>query len=127
MSVAYAAPAQQGSNMLMTMLPLLLVFLVMYFLMIRPQQKRAAEHQKLVNSMKRGDKVVTNSGIIGVISRVKDAEFVIEVAENTNVSFLKNAIADIYKGDLGKGDVAEAPATGEKPVTSGKAKRPKRK
>ncbi|MDR1208296.1 MAG: preprotein translocase subunit YajC [Holosporales bacterium] len=128
MSVAFAAPAQQGSNMLMTMLPLLLVFLVMYFLMIRPQQKRAAEHQKLINSMKRGDKVVTNSGIIGVISRVKDAEFIIEVAENINMSFLKNAIAGPYSGDVAKSEVTEtAPKSDSGGGTSGKAKRSKRK
>ncbi|MDR0631097.1 MAG: preprotein translocase subunit YajC [Holosporales bacterium] len=126
MPVAYAAPAQQGSNMLMTMLPLLLVFVVMYFLMIRPQQKRAAEHQKLVNSMKRGDKVVTNSGLIGVITRVKDSEFVIELAENVDVSILKSAIAGPYKGD-GKEDAVKPVAPEGSPAPSKKGKSSKRK
>ncbi|MDR1908238.1 MAG: preprotein translocase subunit YajC [Holosporales bacterium] len=98
---AYAAPAQQGSNMFMTMLPLVFIFGVMYFLMIRPQQKRAAEHQKAVEALKRGDRIVTNSGLIGEIARVKDSEFVLEIAENVQVSVLKNAVAGIYKGDSG--------------------------
>jgi preprotein translocase subunit YajC len=85
--------------MLITLIPFVLVFAVMYFLAIRPQQKRAAEHQKTVDAMKKGDRVVTNSGIIGVISRVKDAEFILEIAENVLVSVVKNAISGHYRGE----------------------------
>lgn len=93
---AFAAPAPQGTDLFLSVLPFLLIFVIMYFLMIRPQQKRAAAHKQAVEAMKRGDKVITNSGLIGTISRVKDSEFVLEIAENVHVSILKNAIASIY-------------------------------
>jgi preprotein translocase subunit YajC len=95
-SSAYAAPAQQNYGSLMSMLPLFLVFAVMYFFMIRPNQKKVAEQQRMISAMKRGDKIVMNSGIVGTISKVKDSEFVIEIADGVQITVLKNAIATLY-------------------------------
>jgi preprotein translocase subunit YajC len=106
---AYAAPSQQSYGTLMSMLPLLLVFAVMYFFMIRPNQKKVAEQQRMINAMKRGDKIVMNSGIIGTISKVKDSEFVIEIADGVQITVLKNSIATLYttKGDTGLSEKSE--------------------
>ncbi|MDR2464152.1 MAG: preprotein translocase subunit YajC [Holosporales bacterium] len=102
-SQAYAAPTQQGYGTLVSMLPLFLVFAVMYFFMIRPNQKKAAEQQRMINAMKRGDKIVMNSGIIGTISKVKDSEFVIEIADDVQITVLKNSVSTLYttKSDAG--------------------------
>lgn len=97
-SPAYAdgvAPVGNG-GLLLQLVPFLLIFVVMYFLMIRPQQKRAAAHQKAIGAMKRGDRVVTNSGLIGTIARVKENEFLIEIAENVQVAVVKPAVASLY-------------------------------
>lgn len=97
-SPAYAdgvAPAGNG-GLLLQLSAFLLIFVVMYFLMIRPQQKRAAAHQKAIGEMKRGDRVVTNSGLIGTITRVREHEFLIEIAENVQVTVVKQAVASLY-------------------------------
>lgn len=94
---AYAAPGGQGgTDILMSMLPFILIFGVLYFLMIRPQQKRAEAHKKSLAAMKRGDRVVTNSGVIGTIVKVKDSEFVLEVADDVEILVVKDAIAALY-------------------------------
>lgn len=79
-----------------TMLPLILIMAVFYFLMIRPQQKRAKEHAEKVANIRRGDTVVTSAGMIGKVSKViDDHEILVEVAENTKVKFVKSMIADV--------------------------------
>lgn len=70
-----------------------LVILVMYFLMIRPQQKRQKEHQAMLDSVKKGDKVITNSGMHGTVTELDDKTYVIQVADNTKIRFEKHAIA----------------------------------
>lgn len=97
-SPAYAdgvAPTGNG-GLLLQLVPFLLIFVVMYFLMIRPQQKRAAAHQKALSAMKRGDRVITNSGLVGTIARVKENEFIVEIAENVQVTVVKQAVASLY-------------------------------
>ena len=71
------------------------VIAIFYFMMIRPQQKRAKEHQKLLSGVKRGDKVVTASGIHGTVSDVDDATVTVTIASNTNVKFDKSAIGSV--------------------------------
>ncbi len=89
--------AQQPTGGFGQMMPTLLMFaaviLVMYFLLIRPQQKRQKEHQKMIESIKRGDKVITSSGIHGTVTDVDDKTFEIQIADNTKVRFEKAAIA----------------------------------
>lgn len=87
-------PPQGGGeqSMLPTLVMFGAIFAIMYFMMIRPQQKRQKEHQKMLESLKKGDKVVTSTGIHGTISEIEDTTYVIQIAENTRVKFEKTAI-----------------------------------
>lgn len=77
--------------------PLVLVFIVMWFFMIRPQQKKQKEHQAMVRAAKRGDRIVTSGGILGVISKANDAdnEVEVEIAKDVKIRVLRTAISDI--------------------------------
>ncbi len=88
------APQQ---NVLVQMIPLVLIFVIFYFLLIRPQQKRQKEHEKLVSAIKTGDRVVTNAGIHGIVVNVKDRTVLIKVADNVKIEFDRAAIATIDK------------------------------
>jgi len=79
------------------MMPLVFIFVIFYFLLIRPQQKKQKEHEKLVKSVKTGDQVVTNAGIHGTVSNVKDATVIIKIADNVKVEFDRAAIAAVEK------------------------------
>lgn len=81
----------------MTFLPLIFIFVIFYFLLIRPQQKKAKEHTKLVSSLKTGDKVVTTAGIHGLITNVKETTVTIKVAENVRMEFDKAAVVNVQK------------------------------
>ena len=70
---------------------------IFYFLLIRPQQKRQKEHQRLLSDLKTGDKVVTTSGIHGLIANVKDTTFLVKIADNVKIEVDKNAIASVSK------------------------------
>jgi preprotein translocase subunit YajC len=77
-------------------LPLVLIFAVFYFLLIRPQQKKLKEHRAMVAGLRRGDKVVTAGGIIGTVSRVvSDSELLVEVADNVKVRVLRNTVTEV--------------------------------
>lgn len=93
-----AAPAQAPQqNLLVTMMPLVFIFVIFYFLLIRPQQKKQKEHEKLVQSVKTGDQVVTNAGIHGTVSNVKDKTVIVKIADNVKVEFDRAAIASVEK------------------------------
>lgn len=90
------APALSGGSLLTTLLPFLLIFVIMYFLLIRPQQKKAKAHQELIRAVRRGDTIITNGGIVGKVSKVvDDAEVEIEVAPNTRIRLIRGAIAEV--------------------------------
>ena len=77
-------------------LPFILIFAIMYFLLIRPQQKKMKEHQAMVAAVRRGDQVVTQGGLIGKVTKVKDdAEIEVELAENVKVRVVKSTIANV--------------------------------
>jgi preprotein translocase subunit YajC len=77
-------------------LPLILIFAIMYFLLIRPQQKKVKEHQAMVAAVRRGDQVVTQGGLIGKVSKVKDDnEVEVELAEGVKVRVVKSTIAQV--------------------------------
>jgi preprotein translocase subunit YajC len=98
---AQAAGASDPTGGLMGILPLILMFVVLWFLMIRPQMKRAKEHKALVEGLSKGDEVVTQGGIAGRIAEVGDNFLHIEVAPNTNVLVQKQAVATVLpKGTL---------------------------
>lgn len=96
-SQAFAeAGGSQQSGGLMSFLPMIIFIAIMYFILIRPQQKRAKQHQALVASVKKGDKVITNSGIIATVSKVlNDQEIVLEISEGVNCRFVKSTIASV--------------------------------
>ena len=72
-------------------IPLILIFVIFYFFLIRPQQKKVKEHKSMVESLKRGDKVVTSGGITGTVERVIDNDTVeVEIAENVKVEIVKS-------------------------------------
>ena len=77
-------------------LPLILIFLIMYFLLIRPQQKKVKEHQAMVAALRRGDQVITQGGLIGKVTKVKDdGEVEVELAEGVKVRVVRNTIASV--------------------------------
>ena len=79
-----------------TMFPLLMLFGIFYFLLIRPQQQRIKAHQQLVESVKRGDTVVTAGGLIGKVAKVKDdGEIIVEIADNVQVRVLKSTLSEV--------------------------------
>lgn len=76
--------------------PLILIFGIMYFLLIRPQQQKVKEHKKMVESLRRGDQIVTQGGIIGKVVKVKDdAEAEVEVADGVKVRIVRSTIAQV--------------------------------
>ncbi len=95
---AYAqAAGGAAANPIMQFLPLILIFAIMYFLMIRPQQKKAKEHKAMVEALRRGDQVITQGGVIGKVSRVKEGEneVEVEIAEGVKVRIVKSTIVQV--------------------------------
>ena len=96
---AQGAPGQQSA--LMTFLPLVLIFVVFYFLLIRPQTKRAKEHRAMVAALEVGAEVVTNGGILGKVSELGDQYLSVEVAPGVNVRVQRQAVTQVLpKGTL---------------------------
>ena len=95
-----AGAAPGGGDTLMGMLPILLMFVVLYFLMIRPQMKKAKERKTMLDALQKGDEVVA-MGLVGRISKIGDAYVTLEVASNVNVTVQKQAITTLLpKGTL---------------------------
>jgi len=77
-------------------IPLILIFAIMYFLLIRPQQKKAKEHANMVANVRRGDQIVTQGGIIGKVAKVKeDGEIEVEIADGVKVRVIKSTLATV--------------------------------
>ena len=80
-----------------TFLPLILIFAVFYFLLIRPQQRKVKQHKEMLSNLKRGDKIITSGGIIGTINKVADnRELTVEVSENVEIKIAPGMVADMY-------------------------------
>jgi preprotein translocase subunit YajC len=93
---AYAQAAGGAAGAFTSFIPLILIFAIMYFLLIRPQQKKLKEHKGMVEALRRGDQVLTQGGIIGKVSKVKDdGELEIEIAEGVKVRVLRHTIAQV--------------------------------
>ena len=93
---AQSAATQQPS-MIASFMPLILIFIIFYFLLIRPQQKRAKEHKALLESIKRGDEVLTGGGIIGKVLKADQTELIVEISTKVNVKVLRSTVADVLK------------------------------
>ncbi|MCW2273477.1 preprotein translocase subunit YajC [Rhodoblastus acidophilus] len=109
-----AGAAASGTDILVQMAPFGIILLIMYVLILRPQQKRAKEHETMVKNIRRGDTVVTNSGLIGRVSRVADdSEIEIEIAPNVRIRQLRAGVAEVRS----KGEpVKDEPAKKELPA-----------
>jgi preprotein translocase subunit YajC len=98
--LAQAAPgAPEQPPVLFQFLPLIIIAVLFYFLLIRPQQKKQKEHQRLVSSVKTGDKVITAGGLHGIVANVKETTFLVKVAENVKIEFDKSAVTSVTKAD----------------------------
>ena len=94
------AAAPQQPSMLGMALPFVVVLAIVYFLMIRPQQKRMKQHQALLSELKNGDEVIMNSGIIGTISGMTDKVVNIEISKNVQMKVLKSQVNQVVKGSI---------------------------
>jgi preprotein translocase subunit YajC len=89
--------AAGGGDFFLQLLPILLMIVIFYFLLFRPQQQRMAQHRQMVENIRRGDTVVTQGGLVGRVTRVKegDSEIEVELNENNRVRVIKATIADV--------------------------------
>lgn len=100
-SPAFAQANPLGSlgsegGMLMSLLPFLLIFVIMYFLILRPQQKRVKSHQEMVKNVRRGDTVVTNGGTVGKVTKVVDDDVIeVEVADGVRIRQMRQMVTDV--------------------------------
>lgn len=116
---AQAAGATDTNNLLMSLLPFALIFIIMYFLIIRPQQKKAKEHNELVKNIRRGDTVITSSGLVGKVTKVVDDDQIeFEIADGVRVRQMRQMISIVRakgepaKGEPTKGESAKGAAKG---------------
>ncbi len=94
---AAPAPASAPGGGLISFVPFIFIFIIMYFMLFRPQKKRQQEQQRLVAALKTGDKVVTNAGIHGLIANVKDTTVMLKVADNVKIEVEKSAVTNVVK------------------------------
>ncbi len=120
---AQAAGAAPGGGMEI-FLPFILIIVVFYFLLWRPQQKKVKQHKEMLSNLKRGDRIVTGGGIVGRIARVEgDDELIVEVAPEVRLRVVRSTVADVLSrsepaaaaGEASGGKKQEKPAAGKKP------------
>jgi preprotein translocase subunit YajC len=93
---AQAASPFGGDSMLVSLLPFILIFVIMYFLILRPQQKRQKAHQEMVKNVRRGDTVITSGGLIGKVTKVIDDDQIeVELADQVRVRQMRSMVADV--------------------------------
>ena len=108
-SPAYAQSSPLGgTDMLTSLLPFVLIFVIMYFLILRPQQKRVKQHQEMVKNVRKGDTVVTSGGLVGRVTKVVDDDQIeVEVADGVRVRQMRAMISDVRaKGEPVKEDAS---------------------
>jgi len=98
--IAWAQTQEGGASegaggMILSLVPFVLIIVVFYFLLIRPQQSRQKKHKQLLESLKKGDKVVTNSGILGTVSNFSKETVTLQVADNVKIKILRDTVASI--------------------------------
>jgi preprotein translocase subunit YajC len=122
-SPAYAQAFGDSANTLVQFAPILLIFIVFYFFLIRPQQQKAKDHKTMLAALRRGDRVVTGGGIIGTIAKVvSEEEVLVDIADNTRVRVLRSTITSVLaktepaaaKGEKDEAEKAEAGADSDK-------------
>ncbi len=105
-----ASPFGGEGGMLMSLLPFVLIFVIMYFLILRPQQKRVRQHQDMVKNVRRGDTVVTNGGLVGKVTKVIDDDQIeIEIANDVRIRQMRGMLTDVRaKGEPVKEEAASS-------------------
>lgn len=100
-----------GSDLIMSLAPLVLIFAVFYFLLIRPQQKKMKEHREMLANVRRNDRIVTNGGLVGVVTKVSDTDdtLTLEIASGVRVQVVRGMIAEVR----GKGQPVAAKTRGK--------------
>ena len=120
-SIAYAMGqgglgSGQGASGFMNFIPLILMFVIFYFLLIRPQQKKAKEHREMIGSLKKGDKIITSGGLYGTITGVEDNIITVEIAEKVRVKVSRGNVGGLAQASQpvqpAKGKDAEKDKTG---------------
>jgi preprotein translocase subunit YajC len=112
-----------GGFDIMSFLPLILIFIIFYFLLIRPQQKKLKTHQAMLGALRRGDRVVTNGGLIGtVVKLVSDNEIQLEIAENTRVRVLRSMLSDVMVKGTPLSEEGSSSSTEEEPAKPTKSR-----
>ncbi len=113
-TAAYAQTAQApgGGNVLFQMAPFILILVIMYFLILRPQQKKMQQHRDMIGGLKRGDVVVTAGGLVGKVTKLAgDAELQVELAEGVRVRVIRSTISEVRtRGDVREADARKAMA-----------------
>jgi preprotein translocase subunit YajC len=105
MTGTFAQAAPGAFDMLNSLIvPTMLIIGIMYFLMIRPQQKRLKEHQAMIAAIRRGDTIVTSGGILGKVTKVEEQELQVEIADGVKVKVLRSTVSEVR----GKGEAAPA-------------------
>ena len=94
-SLLAAAAPSAGASFFVQTIPLVLVFVIFWFLLIRPQQKRMKEHQAQIQAVKKGDRVVTGGGLIGKVTKVGDTEVEVELAQGIRVQAIKSTLSQV--------------------------------
>jgi preprotein translocase subunit YajC len=94
---AAASPSAGAGGGLLSILPFVFIFVIMYYVMLRPQMRRQKEAARLVSALKTGDRVITSSGIHGLISNVKDTTVIVKVADNVKLEMEKTAVTNVVK------------------------------
>lgn len=108
-SPAFAQAAAAGQqNAFTAFLPLILIFVVFYFLLIRPQQKKIKEHKAMLGALRRGDRVVTNGGIIGLVTKVEEKELIVEIADGVRVHVARDMVTTVLSKTEPVAEKAEA-------------------
>ena len=93
---AQGTSALPGGDMILQLVPFVLIFVIMWFLIIRPQQRRAKEHQELIKNVRRGDTVVTSGGIVGKVTKATDdPELEVEIADGVRVKLVRSMISEV--------------------------------
>jgi len=97
LAYAQSAPGAAGPSPIVSLLPIVLMFVVLYFLLIRPQQKRASEHASMVKNLKRNDEIVTTGGIHGRVQSLAESVLVVEIAPNVRIRLEREQVASVVR------------------------------
>ena len=109
------SPGGEGGSqsILVSLLPIILMIAIFYFLLIRPQQRKQKEHRQMLSNVRKGDEIITNGGIFGVVTGVRDDRITVKIADNVRVRIQKSAVSQVTKrGD--EEDDEEVESTEEK-------------